>query len=81
MSKETYNTSDIGIAAYLLYSGLELLGPVPTKNPSKHSLYFIDSEDRPELVEEFLSNKGSVVPKQFAKCLHKIAKELRNPVQ
>ena len=81
MSKETYKTSDIGIAAYLLYSGLELLGPVPTKDPSRHSLYFLDSDNRPELVEEFLSNKGSVVPKRFAVCVHKIAKELRNPVQ
>ena len=80
MNKEVYKTSDIGLAAYLLYSNLELLGPVPTKDPSRHSLYFLDSEERPTLVEDFLSNKGSVIPKRFAKCVHTIAKELRNPV-
>lgn len=76
-----YKTTDLGIAAYLLYQGMTLLGPVETEDPKRHALFFVDSDSRDEYVQEYLSGGGSVSPKRYSSCAHKVAKELRNPLR
>lgn len=76
-----YKTSDLGIATYLLYKGMTLLGPVETSNPKRHALYFIDDDSREEYIDEFLSGTGTVSAKKYSSCAHKVAKELRNPLR
>ena len=76
-----YRTSDLGEAAYLLYKGMTLLGPVETENPKRHALYFIDDNQRETYINEFLSGDGMVSAKKYSSCAHKVAKELRNPLR
>ena len=49
---QTYRTSDIYVASYLLSKGLELQG-VGRRNSQRCDFIFIDREDRPGLVRAF----------------------------
>lgn len=75
-----YSTSDLGLAAYLLYRGMTLLGTVETSDPKRHALYFIDDDNRADWVTEYLGGKAMVNAIQYSSCAHKVAKELKNPV-
>jgi len=76
-----YKTSDLGEAAYLLYQGMTLLGPVETENPNRHALFFIDDDSRKQYVSDYENGVAEVIAKQYASCSHKVAKELRNPLR
>ena len=76
-----YQTSDLGEAAYLLYMGMTLLGPVETDNPNRHALFFIDDDNRSQYVADYEDGIAEVTAKRYASCSHKVAKELRNPLR
>lgn len=76
-----YQTSDLGIAAYLVYKGLTLLGPVETEDPRRHALFFVDDDNREQYVKEFEDGTGEVYAKKYSACAHKVARELRNPLR
>ena len=59
---QTYRTSDIYIASYLLSKGLELEG-LDRRNPRRIDFIFQDKPGRSELVKQFLcgSATGNVV--------------------
>lgn len=76
-----FQTSDLGLAAYLLYHGMTLLGPVETDDPKRHALFFIDDDKRTQYEDEYLSSRGMVSAKRYSVCAHKVARELRNPLR
>lgn len=75
-----FQTSDLGEAAYLLYQGMTLLGPVETADPKRHALFFVDDDDREQYVIDY-QGSGTVNAREYSKCAHKVAKELRNPLR
>jgi hypothetical protein len=75
-----YKTSDLGLAAYLLYKGVKVLGTAETSNPRRHAILFEDQDDRESFEEEY-RNDGQVSAIAYSSCAHKIAKELKNPVR
>lgn len=75
-----YSTSDLGLAAYLLYEGMTLLGTVETSDPKRHALYFIDDDNRPEWEMDYLGGKAMVNAVKYSGCAHRVAKELKRPV-
>lgn len=75
-----YSTSDLGLAAYLLYEGMTLLGTVETADPKRHALYFVDDDSRKDWELNYMGGKAEVKAKRYSYCVHKVAKELRNPV-
>jgi hypothetical protein len=77
---ETFQTRDLPLAAYLLYCGLELLGSATTSKPGSNMIVFLDRPDREELIKDFESG-GQVEAKAYAKCIHKIGKTVRKPVE
>lgn len=81
MAKENfYRTSDLGLAAYLVYQGMNLLGPVATDDPKRHALYFVDEPEREGFVREYTHNLSEVDAKEYSKCAHKVARALKNPL-
>lgn len=54
---QTYRTSDIYIASYLLSKGLELEG-IDRRNSQRCDFIFIDREDRPNLVRAFMCGQA-----------------------
>ena len=54
---QTYRTSDIYIASYLLSKGLELQG-IDRRNSQRCDFIFIDREDRPDLVRAFMCGQA-----------------------
>lgn len=55
---QTYRTSDLYIASYLLSKGLELEG-IDRRNSQRCDFIFIDREDRPELVRAFMVGQAT----------------------
>lgn len=81
MSKEKfYRTSDLGLAAYLLYQDMTLLGPVATPDPKRHALFFVDTPEREGFVDEYQNNQSEVDAKEYSKCAHRVARALKNPL-
>lgn len=81
MSKEKfYRTSDLGLAAYLLYQEMTLLGPVSTPDPKRHALFFVDTPEREGFVREYQNNESEVDARVYSQCAHRVARELRNPL-
>lgn len=81
MSKEEfYRTSDLGLAAYLVYKGMTLLGPVATQDPKRHALFFVDTDERERFVFDYMNNATKVDARRYSQCAHKVARELRNPL-
>ena len=54
---QTYRTSDIYVASYLLSKGLELQG-VDRRNLQRCDFILIDRKDRPDLVRSFLCGQA-----------------------
>lgn len=54
---QTYRTSDLYIASYLLSKGLELRG-VDRRDSQRCDFVFIDREDRPNLVRAFMCGQA-----------------------
>ena len=54
---QTYRTSDIYIASYLLSKGLELQD-IDRHNSQRCNFIFIDREDRPNLVRAFMCGQA-----------------------
>lgn len=54
---QTYRTSDIYIASYLLSEGLELQG-IDKRDSRRCDFIFIDREDRPNLVRAFMCGQA-----------------------
>jgi len=54
---QTYKTSDIYIASFLLSKGLELQG-VDRRNSQRSEFIFTDREDRPNLVRAFMCGQA-----------------------
>lgn len=75
-----YSTTDLGLAAYLIYQGMTLLGTVETSDPKRLALYFIDDDDRKLWEGEYLSGEAMVNARKYSNCAHRAAKELKNPV-
>lgn len=77
---ETYQTRDLPLAAFLLYNEMELLGSATTSRPGSNMIVFLDRPDRIELIKDFES--GALVDaKRYAKCIHKVGKAVRQPVE
>lgn len=57
MSKNTYRTSDLYIAAWLMSKGIALLD-IDHSNPQRLEFIFEDQPDRPQLVHEFLCGRA-----------------------
>lgn len=79
-NEQFYRTSDLGLAAYLVYEKMTLLGPVATEDPKRHALYFLDAPDRERFVFDYLNNRTQVDARVYSQCAHKVARELRNPL-
>lgn len=75
-----YQTSDLGLAAYLLYHGMTLLGSVATSNPNRHAICFTDTESRKQLVTDYEEGIGQVNARTYSKCSHRVARALKQPV-
>ncbi len=54
---QTYRTSDIYIASYLLSKGLELQG-IDRRNSKRCDFIFVDREDRSNLVRAFMCGQA-----------------------
>ena len=54
---QTYRTSDLYIATYLLSKGLELRG-IDKCNSQRCDFIFIDRKDRPNLVRSFMCGQA-----------------------
>jgi len=54
---QTYRTSDIYIASYLLFKGLELEG-IDRRDSQRCDFIFVDREDRPNLVRAFMCGQA-----------------------
>ena len=77
---QTFQTRDLPLAAFLLYNEMELLGSATTSKPGSNMIVFIDKLEREDLVKAF-SLGAQVDAKQYAKCIHKIAKAVKQPVE
>jgi len=76
----TFQTRDLPLAAFLLYNDMELLGSATTSKPGSNMIVFIDRDDREKLVNAFEFN-AHVSAKKYAKCIHKIGKAVKQPVE
>jgi len=76
----TFQTRDLPLAAFLLYSGMELLGSATTSKPGSNMIVFLDRIDREDLAKAFEFG-AQVDAKKYAKCIHKIAKAVKQPVE
>lgn len=76
-----YTTSDLGEATYLLYMGMTLLGGVETADPRRHALYFVDDDNREQYIQDYTDGIATVTAKEYSRCAHKVARELRNPLR
>jgi len=76
----TFQTRDLPLAAFLLYSGMELLGSATTSKPGSNMIVFLDRIDREDLIKAFEFG-AQVDAKKYAKCIHKIAKAVKQPVE
>ena len=77
---ETYQTRDLPLAAFLLYNEMELLGSATTSRPGSNMIVLLDRPDREQLIKDF--EDGALVDaKRYAKCIHKVAKIVKQPVE
>ena len=79
-SLDTFQTRDLPLAAFLVYSGLELLGSATTSRPGSNMIVFLDRPDREELISQFESG-AQVEAKKYSKCIHKVGRAVRQPVE
>lgn len=76
----TYQTRDLPLAAYLLYNKMELLGSATTSKPGSNMIVFLEHKNREQLIQEFEAG-ATVNAKEYAKCIHKVGKAVRQPVE
>ena len=76
----TFQTRDLPLAAFLLYNDMELLGSATTSRPGSNMIVFLDRDDREDLAKAFEFG-AQVDAKKYAKCIHKIAKAVKQPVE
>lgn len=76
-----YKTSDLGIAAYLLSQGLNLLGCIPSGETGRLFFVFEDSEDRDAHLEAWTSGKDQISASHYFRCLRVCKKRLQEPVE
>lgn len=72
-----FKTSDLGLAAYLLYEGLEILKPIKTAIPGRFDIVFIDSDERAQLEKNFKSGDTQVDAREYAICIHQVGRLIR----
>lgn len=67
METKTYETSDYGLAAFLVFRKMTLLGAVGTKNSPRFKFIFVDNDDRQDYVDEWneLDNEVSLTAKRY----------------
>lgn len=75
-----YKTSDLGIAAYLLSQGMELLGTVESGEKGRLFFVFEDTDERDSKLEDWTSGKDQVSASHYFRCLRLCKKKLQEPV-
>ena len=76
-----YKTSDLGLAAYLLTAGLELLGCVESGEHGRLFFIFKDNTERENLTEAWITGRDQVSAKLYFSKLRVCKRLLKEPVQ
>lgn len=75
-----YKTSDLGIAAYLLSQGMNLLGCIESGEANRLFFVFEDQDIRDQYLEDWTSGKDMVSASHYFRCLRVCKKRLQEPV-
>lgn len=75
-----FKTSDLGIAAYLLSQGMDLLGCIESGEAGRLFFIFEDSVNRDTFIEDWTSGKDEVSASHYFRCLRVCKKRLQEPV-
>lgn len=75
-----YKTSDLGIAAYLLAQGMNLLGCIESGEANRLFFVFEDQDVRDQYLEDWTSGKDQVSASHYFRCLRVCKKRLQEPV-
>ncbi len=74
-----YRTEDLGLAAYLHVKGLQILKPIPTRDPRRLAFIFVDQKDREKLVDEYFSGEGQVPAQKYFYAIKDVRSLLSEP--
>lgn len=73
-----FKTSDTGLAAYLHYHGMRVLGTKRADDGKSLNFIFVDQPERTQRVEEYMTRKSSeVVAEQYYVSYKRMSKYLR----
>lgn len=72
---EQFKTSDFYVAAFCKTKGMKLCGMDKT-NPKRAVFLFEDTEDRPQLVEDFWQGRAIVEPQAFVSNIRSLKQML-----
>lgn len=75
-----YKTSDLGIAAYLLSQGMNLLGTIESGETGRLFFVFEDQDERDTFLEAWTSGRDTVSASHYFRCLRTCKKKLQEPV-
>lgn len=75
-----FKTSDLGIAAYLLSQGMNLLGTIESGEAGRLFFIFEDADNRDTLLENWTSGKDQVSASHYFRCSRVCKKRLQEPV-
>lgn len=76
-NQQQFKTSDFYLSAFLLAKDLKLL-TVDRLNPNRALFVFQDSEDRQDLVQDFLFGRAKVNPKNFVVAIKELKQLLHS---
>jgi hypothetical protein len=76
-----FKTVDLGLAAYLLYQNMTLLGCVDAGSGGRLFFVFTDDPARDVLTEQFMTGQDSVSASRYFRSLRRCKAALREPVK
>jgi hypothetical protein len=81
MEPTPFKTSDQGLAAYLLFRDVELVGCIPSGEAGRLFFVFQDTPHRDDLIEEWTTAQGSAKEiKRFWASVKRTRYELTHPL-
>ncbi len=78
--QEPFKTSDLGLAAYLSYMGMTVLGCVSSGEAGRLFFVFTDVDGSKQLVENWTSGHDEVSASRYMRALRQCKRRLQDPV-
>lgn len=76
---EPYTTSDLGLAAYLYTEDVELLKPIPTRDPKRFDFVFLSDDTVEDLVRRYFAGQAQVNPRDYFYAIKRVRNTLKEP--